>query len=61
MFLKRVKSCYQRRLQILNEATDAILSVDVGKYEIATGSADDYLRVYNVRDGTMTMGNFQLI
>ena len=40
----------------MDEATDAILSLDVVAHEIASGSADCYLRVYNVRDGKMTTG-----
>uniref|UniRef100_A0A0N5AH90 WD repeat domain-containing protein 83 n=1 Tax=Syphacia muris TaxID=451379 RepID=A0A0N5AH90_9BILA len=42
-------------VQTLDEATDAILSIDVGEHEITSGSADCYMRVYNLRDGIMTM------
>uniref|UniRef100_F1L6P4 WD repeat domain-containing protein 83 n=1 Tax=Ascaris suum TaxID=6253 RepID=F1L6P4_ASCSU len=42
-------------IQTLDEATDAILSVDVSACEVASGSADSNIRVYNIRDGRMTV------
>lgn len=41
------------RFQVLDEATDSVLSLDVGAYEIATGSADGHARIYDVREGRM--------
>uniref|UniRef100_A0A1I7ZJD4 WD repeat domain-containing protein 83 n=1 Tax=Steinernema glaseri TaxID=37863 RepID=A0A1I7ZJD4_9BILA len=38
-------------VQILDEATDGILSLDVSDHEIATGSADGSVRVYDIRAG----------
>ncbi|VDM97456.1 unnamed protein product [Thelazia callipaeda] len=40
-------------IQNIDEATDAVLTVDVNSHEIASGSADGSIRIYNVRDGKM--------
>lgn len=42
-------------LQIFNEATDSVLSIDVNGHEIVAGSADGNYRTYSIRDGTMTV------
>ncbi|MFH4977874.1 hypothetical protein AB6A40_004583 [Gnathostoma spinigerum] len=52
--------CYDVRqksdpIQVLHEATDAILSIDVGSNEIITGSADENVRIYSIREGRMTI------
>ncbi|VBB27996.1 unnamed protein product [Acanthocheilonema viteae] len=41
-------------IQQMDEATDAVLTVDVNSHEIASGSADGSIRVYNIRDGKLT-------
>ncbi|VDN33582.1 unnamed protein product [Gongylonema pulchrum] len=45
-------------LQQMDESTDAVLTVDVSSHEIASGSADGSARIYNIRDGKMTDGEF---
>lgn len=40
----------------MNEAKDAVLTVDVNSHEIASGSADGSARIYNIRDGKLTDG-----
>ncbi|KAH7705252.1 WD domain-containing protein [Aphelenchoides avenae] len=40
-------------IQVLDEATDSVLCLDVGAYEIATGSADGHARIYDIREGRM--------
>lgn len=37
----------------MNEATDAVLCVNVSSYEIATGSADGNARLYDIREGRL--------
>ncbi|CAD5212520.1 unnamed protein product [Bursaphelenchus okinawaensis] len=39
--------------QILDEATDNVLSLSVSNHEIATGSADGHLRLYDIREGRL--------
>lgn len=41
----------------MDEATDAVLTVDVNSHEIASGSADGSARIYSIRDGKLTDGN----
>ncbi|MCP9263825.1 WD repeat domain-containing protein 83 [Dirofilaria immitis] len=58
-----VVRCFDMRdknapIQQMNEATDAILTVDVNSHEIGSGSADGSARVYSIRDGKMTDGKF---
>lgn len=38
---------------MLNEGTDAILCVNVSAYELVTGSADAYVRLYDIREGRL--------
>lgn len=38
---------------MLDEATDNVLSLDVSAYEIAAGSADGHLRLYDIREGRL--------
>lgn len=38
---------------VLDEATDNVLSMDVNAYEIASGSADGHLRIYDIREGKL--------
>ncbi|KAK0403852.1 hypothetical protein QR680_017159 [Steinernema hermaphroditum] len=38
-------------VQILDEATDGVLCLDISDHEIATGSADGSVRVYDLRAG----------
>lgn len=42
-------------IQILDEATDSVLSVDVNSHEIATGSADSHVRIFDIREGRLFM------
>lgn len=44
-------------LQQMDEAKDAVLTVDVNSHEIASGSADGSARIYSIRDGKLTDGN----
>uniref|UniRef100_A0A0N5BA19 WD repeat domain-containing protein 83 n=1 Tax=Strongyloides papillosus TaxID=174720 RepID=A0A0N5BA19_STREA len=52
--------CYDLRnrsknpIQIFDEATDAVLCISIKNHEIATGSADGQLRLYDLRKGIMT-------
>ncbi|CAD5216934.1 unnamed protein product [Bursaphelenchus xylophilus] len=39
--------------QVLDEATDNVLSLSVTSHEIATGSADGHLRLYDIREGRL--------
>uniref|UniRef100_A0A0R3QKR9 WD repeat domain-containing protein 83 n=1 Tax=Brugia timori TaxID=42155 RepID=A0A0R3QKR9_9BILA len=41
-------------IQQMDEATDAVLTVDVNSHEIASGSADGSARIYSIRDGKLT-------
>uniref|UniRef100_A0A0N5A2J6 WD repeat domain-containing protein 83 n=1 Tax=Parastrongyloides trichosuri TaxID=131310 RepID=A0A0N5A2J6_PARTI len=56
--------CYDLRsksknpIQIFNEANDAILCITVNNHEIATGSADGKLRLYDIRKGQMFTDDF---
>jgi len=50
--------CYDVRsrgppIQILEEATDGVLCLDVNAYEIVTGSADGNIRLYDLREGRL--------
>ncbi|VDN59134.1 unnamed protein product [Dracunculus medinensis] len=42
-------------IQVLDEAADAVLSIDVCAHQIASGSADSNVRIYNIREGKMSM------
>lgn len=37
----------------MDEATDNVLSMDVNAYEIASGSADGHMRIYDIREGRL--------
>uniref|UniRef100_A0AAF5DGG2 WD repeat domain-containing protein 83 n=1 Tax=Strongyloides stercoralis TaxID=6248 RepID=A0AAF5DGG2_STRER len=56
--------CYDLRsksknpIQVFNEATDAVLCISIKSHEIATGSADGKLRLYDIRKGAMTSDDF---
>ncbi|CAI5441693.1 unnamed protein product [Caenorhabditis angaria] len=50
-----VRSRSEKPIQIFNESTDGILSIDVNQHEIVVGSADCNYRTYNIRDGNMTV------
>nr|pir hypothetical protein F33G12.2 - Caenorhabditis elegans [Caenorhabditis elegans] len=49
------RSRSEKPIQIFNESTDGILSIDVNGHEIVAGSADGNYRVYSIRDGNMTV------
>ncbi|EFO91515.1 hypothetical protein GCK72_005932 [Caenorhabditis remanei] len=49
------RSRSEKPIQIFNESTDGIISIDVNGHEIVAGSADGNYRIYNVRDGNMTL------
>ena len=38
---------------MLDEATDNVLCLDVGGYEIVSGSADGHVRLYDIREGRL--------
>lgn len=48
-------------LQQMDEATDAVLTVDVNSHEIASGSADGSARVYSIRNGKLTDGKLIIL
>ncbi|CAJ0958813.1 unnamed protein product, partial [Mesorhabditis belari] len=48
-----VRTKNEKAIQIFNEATDAILSIDVNGHDIVVGSADGHYRHYSVRDGVV--------
>ncbi|CAB3405661.1 unnamed protein product [Caenorhabditis bovis] len=50
-----VRSRSEKPIQIFNEATDGIQSIDVNGHEIVVGSADYNYRTYSVRDGNMSI------
>lgn len=37
----------------MDEATDNVLSMDVNSHEIASGSADGHVRIYDIREGRL--------
>jgi len=39
--------------KVLDEATDNVLCMDVNDHEIASGSADGHLRIYDIREGRL--------
>jgi mitogen-activated protein kinase organizer 1 len=39
--------------QVLDDATDNVLAMDVNAHEIASGSADGHLRIYDTRSGRL--------
>jgi mitogen-activated protein kinase organizer 1 len=41
-------------IQVLDEATDSVTSVQVKNYEIITGSVDGKLRTYDLRAGQLS-------
>lgn len=47
------RSRSEKPIQIFNEATDGIISIDVNGHEIVAGSADGNYRIYSVRDGNV--------
>lgn len=46
--------------KVLDEAADAVLSIDVCAHQIASGSADSNVRIYNIREGKMSMGKWKM-
>uniref|UniRef100_A0A158PAY5 WD repeat domain-containing protein 83 n=1 Tax=Angiostrongylus cantonensis TaxID=6313 RepID=A0A158PAY5_ANGCA len=47
------RSRIDKPIQIFNEATDSVLSVDINGGEIVAGSADGNYRLYNIREGKL--------
>ncbi|KAI6180804.1 WD-REPEATS-REGION domain-containing protein [Aphelenchoides besseyi] len=39
--------------QVIDEATDNVLCLDVGNHEIVSGSADGHVRLYDIREGRL--------
>ncbi|CAJ0569351.1 unnamed protein product, partial [Mesorhabditis spiculigera] len=48
-----VRTKNEKPIQILNEATDSVLSIDVNGHDLAVGSADGHCRHYSIRDGVV--------
>ncbi|CAI4224389.1 unnamed protein product [Auanema sp. JU1783] len=47
------RSRSDKAIQVFNESTDGVLSIDVNGHEIVAGSADCNYRIYSVRDGNV--------
>ncbi|WKX93134.1 hypothetical protein Q1695_010848 [Nippostrongylus brasiliensis] len=47
------RSRSERAIQIFNEATDSVLSIDINGGEIVAGSADGNYRLYSIREGNV--------
>ncbi|KJH42693.1 WD domain, G-beta repeat protein [Dictyocaulus viviparus] len=47
------RSRSDKPIQVFNEATDSLLSIDINGGEIVTGSADGNYRLYDIREGKL--------